>query len=81
MDITTGLQRESRLRGDPCRGIALFRRERQTAQSRFRVTVIDALTGRVIGKTEEVDGRTTFTRLTILPIVLEWSDIDEPVEQ
>lgn len=61
----------------PIPEITFFRRQRQTARSRLRFTVIEARTGRMVGKAEEVDGETAFSRLTILPLVFEWSDIDD----
>ncbi len=59
----------------PIPEITLFKRNRQTARSRLRFTVIDALTGQTIGQVQEVEGKTVFTRLTILAFTFEWSDV------
>lgn len=59
----------------PIPEIALFARHRQIARSRLRFTVVDARTGQTVGQAQEVEGKTAFTRLTILPFVFEWSDV------
>jgi hypothetical protein len=59
----------------PIPEIVLFKRNRQTARSRLRFTVIDARTGQTVGQAQEVEGRTVFTRLAILAFAFEWSDV------
>lgn len=59
----------------PIPEIALFKRRRQTARSRLQFTVIDTRTGQTVGQAQEVEGRTVFTRMTILPFAFEWSDV------
>ncbi len=65
----------------PIPEITLLRRRLQTGRSRLRVSAIDARTGRIVGESEEVEGETAFTSLTILPFLFEWSDLDQSVER
>lgn len=65
----------------PIPEMTFYRRQRQTGRSRFRISVIDTRTGKIVGEAEEVDGETAFTRLTILPFLFEWTDLDRPVER
>ncbi len=59
----------------PIPEITLFGRHRQIARSRLQFTMIDSRTGQTVGQAQEVEGRTVFTRMTILPFAFEWSDV------
>ena len=61
--------------------MTFYRRQRQTGRSRFRISVIDNRTGKIVGEAVEVGGETAFTRLTILPFRFEWSDLEHSVER
>jgi hypothetical protein len=62
----------------PIPEITLFNWIKQRGISRLYVTVVDARTGRLVGKAEKLDGETVFNRMTILPVSFEASDFNEP---
>lgn len=61
----------------PIPEIALYKRRRQTAQSRLRYIVIDTRTGQTVGQAQEAEGKTTSTSWTILFFAFERSDMDD----
>lgn len=62
----------------PIPEITLFNWIKQRGISRLYVTVVDAQTGRLVGKAEKLDGETRFHRMTIFPVSFESSDFNEP---
>ena len=62
----------------PVPEITLFNWIKQNGISRLSVTVVDRRTGRLVGRTEKLNGETVFNRMTIFPVSFEASDFNEP---
>ena len=62
----------------PVPEITLFNWIKQNGISRLSVTVVDRRTGRLVGRTEKLNGETVFNRMTIFPVTFEASDFNEP---
>lgn len=62
----------------PVPEITLFNSIKQNGISRLSVTVVDRRTGRLVGRTEKLNGETVFNRVTIFPVTFEASDFNEP---
>ena len=62
----------------PVPEITLFNSIKQNGISRLSVTVVDRRTGRLVGRTEKLNGETVFNRMTIFPVTFEASDFNEP---
>jgi hypothetical protein len=62
----------------PVPEITLFSWIKQNGISRLSVAVVDRRTGRLVGKTEKLNGETVFNRVTIFPVSFETSDFNEP---
>jgi hypothetical protein len=62
----------------PIPEFTLFGWIKQTGVSRLHVTVVDARTGRLIGRAENLSGETVFSRVTIFPVTFEATDFNEP---
>ena len=62
----------------PVPEITLFSWIKQNGISRLSVMVVDRRTGRLVGRTEKLNGETVFNRVTIFPVSFEASDFNEP---
>jgi hypothetical protein len=62
----------------PVPEFTLFSWIKQNGISRLSVTVVDARTGRLVGRAEKLHADTAFNRMTIFPFTFETSDYHEP---
>lgn len=62
----------------PVPELTLFNWIKQKGISRLSVAVVDRRTGRLLGRTEKLNGETVFNRVTIFPVSFETSDFNEP---